>query len=144
MKVGDTIQMEAFVADHRPRVVAVAGLEVVGQGQGDLAPAQLVLQRIQLPVLGHVQPGTEGSRVATAQVIAQFGGHRGLGSIPIEIYRMRQPWIEGTKDGNGTADILWRHSVTGQNWMYLMNGNTIDSSLGVNTIPATWQAVNPN
>ena len=31
----------------------------------------------------------------------------------------------GDYDGDGNADILWRNSVTGQNWMYLMNGATI-------------------
>ena len=42
----------------------------------------------------------------------------------------------------GRADILWRNSATGQNWMYLMDGAAIESSVGINTVAATeWQVV---
>ena len=40
-----------------------------------------------------------------------------------------------------TAHILWRNTVTGQNWLYLMNGATIDSSIGINTVPTVWKIV---
>ena len=42
---------------------------------------------------------------------------------------------------DGKADILWRHSGTGQNWAYLMNGASIDSSVGINTVPTVWNIV---
>ena len=35
---------------------------------------------------------------------------------------------------DGKADILWRNTATGQNWLYTMNGATIDGSSGVNTV----------
>lgn len=41
----------------------------------------------------------------------------------------------GDYNGDGNSDILWRHNVTGQNHMYLMDGGTITSSLGVTTVP---------
>ena len=37
-------------------------------------------------------------------------------------------------DGDGKTDILWRNTLTGQNWLYLMNGATIASSVGINTV----------
>jgi hypothetical protein len=42
----------------------------------------------------------------------------------------------GDFNGDGNADILWRHAVTGQNHMYLMNGATVDSSVSVTTVPS--------
>ena len=45
-------------------------------------------------------------------------------------------------DGDGKADILWRNSFTGQNWLYLMNGPLINSSIGINTVSDTnWKVV---
>ena len=38
----------------------------------------------------------------------------------------------GDYNGDGKSDILLRHGSSGQNWMYLMDGNNISSSLGVN------------
>src|SRR5437879_13282483 len=43
----------------------------------------------------------------------------------------------GDFDGDGKADILWRNAVTGQNYIYLMNGLTIASEGSVNTVDAT-------
>jgi len=45
----------------------------------------------------------------------------------------------GDYDGDGRSDILWRNSSTGQNWIYLMNGASIASSVGVNTVPVVWE-----
>jgi hypothetical protein len=42
----------------------------------------------------------------------------------------------GDYNGDGNSDILWRHAVTGQNHMYLMNGATILSSVSVTTVPS--------
>jgi beta-lactamase superfamily II metal-dependent hydrolase len=50
--------------------------------------------------------------------------------------------VQNDHDGDGNADILWRNSATGQNWMYLMSGATIASSLGVNTVASLdWEIV---
>jgi len=40
----------------------------------------------------------------------------------------------GDYNGDGKSDILWRHSTTGWNHMYLMNGATPDQQLNVNTL----------
>ena len=49
----------------------------------------------------------------------------------------------GDYNGDGNADILWRNSVTGRNWMYLMNGISISNSQRVNTeSDQNWQTVN--
>jgi len=49
------------------------------------------------------------------------------------------PFMFGTGDLNEAAipkdNILWRHRTSGIIWMYLMNGSSISSSAGVNTVP---------
>ena len=40
----------------------------------------------------------------------------------------------GDYNGDGKADILWRNTSTGQNWMYLMNGSSIANSVPVDTV----------
>jgi hypothetical protein len=48
----------------------------------------------------------------------------------------------GDSNGDGRADILWRNGVTGQNWLYMMDGATIVGSMGINTVAAAdWQIV---
>jgi len=44
-------------------------------------------------------------------------------------------------DGNGKADILWRNQVTGQNWLWTMNGVVVDESKSLNTIGLHWDIV---
>ncbi|MCH9693210.1 MAG: FG-GAP-like repeat-containing protein [Gammaproteobacteria bacterium] len=46
--------------------------------------------------------------------------------------------VAGNNDynGDGSADILWRNVVSGQNHMYLMNGSAVSSSISVTTVPA--------
>jgi hypothetical protein len=36
----------------------------------------------------------------------------------------------GDLDGDGKADIVWRHANSGQNYVYLMDGTTIKSGEG--------------
>ena len=45
----------------------------------------------------------------------------------------------GDYNGDNRSDILWRHSSTGENWIYFMNGATVTNSVRVNTVPTTWQ-----
>jgi hypothetical protein len=48
----------------------------------------------------------------------------------------------GDYNGDNKSDIFWRNISTGQNWMYLMNSNTISSSLEVTTVSDTiWEVV---
>jgi hypothetical protein len=45
-------------------------------------------------------------------------------------------------DGDGKADILWRNGLTGQNWLWTMNGRSIIKSAGINNISdLSWQIV---
>jgi len=44
-------------------------------------------------------------------------------------------------DGDGNADILWRNQVTGQNWLWTMNGVAVDESKSLNTIGLHWDIV---
>ena len=45
-------------------------------------------------------------------------------------------------NGDAKADVLWRHATTGVNWMYLMNGNGVTSSVLANTEPdLNWEVV---
>jgi hypothetical protein len=48
----------------------------------------------------------------------------------------------GDYNGDGNADILWRDSSTGFNWIYFMNGATIVDALGINIVPGMeWEIV---
>ena len=44
----------------------------------------------------------------------------------------------GDVDGNGTADVIWQNTVTGQVTVWLMNGLTLVSSVGLPEIPPTY------
>jgi len=44
----------------------------------------------------------------------------------------------GDFDGNGTSDILWRNSTTGQVYIWFMNGTTTASSGSVGYVPSAW------
>src|SRR6266699_3124922 len=50
------------------------------------------------------------------------------------------PCASGDFDGDGKADILWRNALTGENYIWLMNGLTIAAQGLVNVVddPA-WQ-----
>ena len=49
--------------------------------------------------------------------------------------------IDGTGDfnGDGKADILWRHSTGGQVVLWVMNGATVTQSTGVGGATTDWQ-----
>ena len=50
---------------------------------------------------------------------------------------------DGDFDGDGKADILWRNSSTGEDYIFLMNGTTVAAGSGyTNTVPVPdWQIV---
>jgi hypothetical protein len=45
-------------------------------------------------------------------------------------------------NGDGKADILWQNNVTGQRVIWLMNGTTYQSSVGLGTVPTSWSIRN--
>src|SRR5437773_4943418 len=46
----------------------------------------------------------------------------------------------GDFDGDGKADLLWRNTSTGENYIYLMNGLTIASQGSINAVgDQAWQ-----
>jgi hypothetical protein len=51
----------------------------------------------------------------------------------------------GDYDGDGNADVLWRHAVTGENYLYPMEGTTIKPGEGyLRTVPQPhWQIQDP-
>ncbi|GAA0856781.1 hypothetical protein GCM10009114_19990 [Aliiglaciecola litoralis] len=52
------------------------------------------------------------------------------------------PAVTNDTNGDGNADILWRNSSTGQNWLWTMNGRSIVRSAGINVIAdQAWQIV---
>jgi hypothetical protein len=81
----------------------------------------------------HYFLGSDGTMSNTANQAAARRGYAFLhpfGQVP------------GDHNGDGTSDILWRNAATGQNWVYMMNGATITSSAGINTVAsADWQIV---
>ena len=44
--------------------------------------------------------------------------------------------------GDGKADILLRHSVRGQLWLYQMNGNLVDDSSNIGGLNPEWNVAN--
>jgi hypothetical protein len=47
----------------------------------------------------------------------------------------------GDFDFDGMADILLRNTVTGQNWLYTMDGVTVDTTSGINTVSSAGWAI---
>ena len=60
-------------------------------------------------------------------------------------HRPGRSWRWATIDGDGKADILWRNSSTGENYLYPMEGTTIKATEGyLRTVPQPdWQMQNP-
>ena len=44
----------------------------------------------------------------------------------------------GDHDGDGKADILWRNTATGDDYLFIMNGLTIASQGYLPNVPAPW------
>ncbi|GEM_PF-280540 len=42
------------------------------------------------------------------------------------------------QNGDGKADLYWRHSALGDNWIYMMNGVRYSSAEYVNNVPEVW------
>jgi hypothetical protein len=51
----------------------------------------------------------------------------------------------GDYDGDGKADVLWRHNISGDNYLYPMDGTTIKPTEGYlrNVAQPNWQVQNP-
>ena len=44
----------------------------------------------------------------------------------------------GDFDGDGKADLVWRHTASGVVAVWLMNGGAVTSTLGLGTVPVAW------
>jgi hypothetical protein len=42
-------------------------------------------------------------------------------------------------DGDGSADLIWRHSTTGQVYVWLMNGTRVNGYGSLGTVGLQWQ-----
>jgi hypothetical protein len=62
-----------------------------------------------------------------------------VGSLNGGIYAIDAPLspvpVRGDFNGDGKADILWRNTATGENYLYLMNGKTIAGEGYLRTVP---------
>jgi hypothetical protein len=47
--------------------------------------------------------------------------------------------LTGDFNADGMSDILWYDTNSGDVAMWLMNGGTVTSSLGVGNVPTDWQ-----
>jgi hypothetical protein len=60
-------------------------------------------------------------------------------AYPLDASRWQRLSVSHDVDGDGNADILWRNNVTGQNWLWTMNGRSIIKSAGITNITdLTW------
>jgi hypothetical protein len=50
----------------------------------------------------------------------------------------------GDFDGDGKADILWRHNARSDYALWLMNGNQIKSGTSLGNMPSIWTVQNTN
>ena len=93
-------------------------------------------------VLGF-KAGVTGEHEVSADVIfngyeADTDNNQALHNFT-SVYRSR---VAHDVDGDGKADILWRNSDTGQNWLWTMNGLSLIKSAGINiSADLTWQMV---
>jgi hypothetical protein len=61
-----------------------------------------------------------------------------VGTIADTNYRIA---AAGDYDGDGNADLLWRHVANGDMWLWLMNGATQLDEIYVGTVPVGYQIV---
>ena len=47
-------------------------------------------------------------------------------------------WAPGDYDGDGKADIQWRNTASGEDYLFLMNGMNVTSEGFLPTVPIDW------
>lgn len=95
---------------------------VVGQtgASGQYERSLVEFTQLQSMVSGSVQSARLGFTVV--------GGHSGLTSIPVEIYRLKQSWGEGTLNGTAPADGATWQTYDGINpWLGSSGFRSLDS-----------------
>ncbi|MEO6993560.1 MAG: FG-GAP-like repeat-containing protein [Lacunisphaera sp.] len=71
--------------------------------------------------------------------IADFGLftlRRGVANSPLNSGAISN--VLGDFDGDGTADLVWTNTVTGERSMWLMNGNGVKAGASLGVVPTAW------
>jgi hypothetical protein len=122
----------SIVGEGYLRQVADQNWQVAGVGDFDGDAKSDILWRNRVsgenylyPMNGTAILGTEGYLRTVADTAWQVKG-------------------TGDYDGDGKADVLWRNSTTGENYLYLMNGTNIVGEGYLRTVPQPdWQIQYP-
>ena len=170
---GSTIQSQAAVASVAPStgwVIKGVG-DFNGDGKADILWQNTTSGEVYLWLMNGStitsQAGVESVPSSTGWVIEGIGDFNGdgmadilwqnttsglvyiwlmngttiLSQAGVETVPSSSGWViqgVGDFDGNGTSDILWQNSSTGEVYIWLMNGTTIASQGGVQSFTSDW------
>jgi hypothetical protein len=82
-----------------------------------------------------------GVAIWTMKNDGTIGSITGIGSLPLALWQVAET---GDFDGDGKSDILWYATGNGGVGLWLMNGTTITSVLGVGSLTTDWRIQGQN
>jgi len=82
---------------------------------------------------------TAGASPAAAAVTGTLNGNAMSAGVTVQIVNFIP--VRGDNDGDGRADIIWRHATSGANYLWKMNGTSVNA-VGLPSVPdPNWKIV---